>query len=375
MRIGIDVSSLCSNWDGIGTYVMDMVNYLSKLDCDDKFYLYSNVKTVVPLPESDKFVICADRCGNHLMWMDTRLPKYMKRDRLDVFWQPNYLMPIKVSGIKNVVTIHDMSAYSYSEYASTKTNITHKLFLKLTCKKADTILAISNNGAEEIIKSFPKEKNKVKTIYIGKKMFANGLDANEADVKECLSYFHVQPKNYLLFVGTLSPRKNAEVIVKGYFKYRNQGGKKKLVLAGNISAKSENVKILIEASEYRDDVIIAGYVSDLQKRIFYYHAAMLLFPSRLEGFGFPILEAMQAEIPVITSNCSCMPEIAGDAAIYLNDIDSPDEMASRIFDVEQMSLIDRENLIELGKKRVQYFDQMNYPQLVLQELLNTKSEW
>lgn len=375
MRVGIDVSVLCNQWDGIGTYTLDVLNYIIRCTTNHEFFLYADRKLVADLPLNKRFHLNVDNGSNHLLWLLTKLPKYAKRDKLDVFWQPNFILPFRVKGMRNIVNVHDMSAYAYSEYASTKTNITHKLFLKPTCEKADAILAISNNGAEEIIKRFPKEKNKVKTIYIGKKMFANGLDANEADVKECLTHFHVQPQNYLLFVGTLSPRKNAEVIVKGYFKYRDQGGKKKLVLAGNISAKSENVKSLIEASEYRDDVIIAGYVSDLQKRIFYYHAAMLLFPSRLEGFGFPILEAMQAEIPVITSNCSCMPEIAGDAAIYLNDINSPDEMASRIFDVEQMSLIDRENLIELGKKRVQYFDQMNYPQLVLQELLNTKSEW
>lgn len=368
MRIGIDISVLCNQWDGIGTYTMDVLKYIVQHPSEDEFYLYADRKLAEDLKLDKRFHLFIDNGANHLLWLLTKLPKYARRDHLDAFWQPNFILPFRVKGMRNIVNIHDMSAYAYSEYASTKTNITHKLFLKSTCEKADTILAISHNGAEEIIKCFPKAKDKVKTIYIGKKMFEKGLDASKKDSAECLANFSVEQDDYLLFVGTLSPRKNADVIVNGYLKYREQGGTKKLVLAGNIASKCENIRSMIAASKYSKDVVIAGYISDVQKRVLYYHAAMLLFPSRLEGFGFPILEAMQAEIPVITSNFSCMPEIARDAAVYLNNIDSVDEMAQRIFDVEKMDREQKSAMISRGKERVRYFDEMNYPDQVLEVL-------
>ena len=371
MRIGIDVSSLCSKWDGIGTYLMDMINYINNLENNqEEVYLYSNLPTLNPLPTNARFVIREGQCENHLKWMLLYLPKMMKADELDVFWQPNYLMPIKIKGIKNVITVHDVSAYAYSSYSTPKITLLHKLFLKPSCKKADLILAISKDGANEIHKHLDVPRSKIKTIYIGKKMFKNGLDATEEEVKKCLKSYHALKKQYLLFVGTLSPRKNAEVIIKGFIEYKNSGGKSKLLVAGKVASNCENLIKTIQKSEWREDIILTGYISEKEKRILYYNASMLLFPSRIEGFGFPLLEGMQAEIPVITSNTSCMPEIAENGAIYLNNIDSYVELAQRIYDVEKMEVTERKNLIERGKKRVEYFEQMNYSRQVFDELIN-----
>ena len=368
MRIGIDVSSRCSKWDGVGTYVKDMVDYLSKLECEDMFYLYSNKETAVPLPEGKSIVAYADKCDNHLKWMFTQLPKRMKADKLDAFWQPNYLMPIKVKEIKNVITVHDVSAYAYSQYSTSKITLLHKLFLKPSCRKAQYILAISKNGALEVSKHLKIKLDKIKMIYIGKKMFEHGLDVPMSRCIEYLKSVALIEKEYLLFVGTLSPRKNAKVIVDAYFQYRKKGGKRKLVIAGKIASNCEVLRQIIERSSYKDQVLLTGYISDEEKRILYYHAGAMVFPSRLEGFGFPLLEAMQAGIPVITSNVSCMPEIAGDAALYLKDIDDSNELADLFFRVEKMSREDLEKLRQLGYKRVEYFDNLNYRQLTYEFL-------
>lgn len=368
MRIGVDISTLCSKWDGIGTYTLDVLRYILRTPSKDEYFLYADRKLATELELDERFHLRIDDGTNHLLWLLTKLPRYAKKDQLDVFWQPNFILPFRIKGMRNVVTVHDMSAYAYSQYASTKTNITHKLFLNRTCKAADLIMTDSDNAAEEITKFLPSAKGKVKTVYIGKKMFEKGLDATDEECAECLTHFGVCKNDYLLFVGTLSPRKNADVIVKGYLKYRERGGSKKLLLAGNIAAKSEYIRTVIAESEYCNDIVVAGYISEKEKRIFYYNASMLLFPSRLEGFGFPILEGMQSEIPVITSNYSCMPEIASDAAVYLNDIDSCDEMADRIYEVERMDADEKMAMIKRGVSRVQYFDEMNYPQCVLQEL-------
>lgn len=368
MRIGIDISSLCNQWDGIGTYTLDVIRYIVSHSSEDEYFLYAKRGILTELDLDKRFHLHTDNEKSHLFWLLTHLPRYAKRDRLDVLWQPNYILPFRVRGMRNVVTVHDMSAYAYREFASVATNITQKVFLKRTCKLADTILAISRNGAADMEKYIPEAKGKTEIIYNGKRLFKNDLDASEQECNNCLKKYGIEKNEYLLFVGTLSPRKNAEVIIKGYFNYRDQGGTKKLVLAGKIAPTCEHIRYLIEESKYREDIVVAGYISELEKRIFYYHASMLLFPSRLEGFGFPLLEAMQAQIPVITSNCSCMPEIAGDAAVYINDINSPNELSTRIFDVEKMDEELKALLIKRGLERVRYFDEMNYPKRTLQEL-------
>lgn len=364
MRIGIDISLLSGSWDGIGHYIYNVLNYMNEQNYGDTFYLYSDKPISKKLGFQECFILReGDGKGNHILWLLTKLPALMKEDHLDVFWQPDFLLPRKVKGIKTVVTVHDMSAYAYSEYAPTKTNITHKLFLKPTCEKADLILTISNNCKQELQKCMKLDEKKIKTIYNGCKMFPKGIDASDIEVQKCLDDLQIKENEYILFIGTLSPRKNADVIVKAFLEYVKTGGKKKLVLAGNIAEKSKNVQEMIEMSEYKESFVVAGYISELQKRVLYYNAAMLLYPSRLEGFGFPLLEAMQAQIPVITSNCSCMPEIAKDGAIYLNNIDSYTELCERIFEVENMDEMRRKDLIEAGLKRVEYFEGIHFQKL------------
>lgn len=178
MRIGIDISVLCDKWEEFGTYVYEQLKYTERNDKENEFFLYADRPLATELRLGDQFHICVDNGGgNHLVWLLTRLPKYAKRDRIDVFWQPNFILPFRIPGMRSVVSVHDMSAFAYSGYASTKTNIVHKLFLKPTCRKADKILAISQNGASEIEKYLRVEASKIQTIYIGKKMFEDGLDA------------------------------------------------------------------------------------------------------------------------------------------------------------------------------------------------------
>jgi len=191
-------------------------------------------------------------------------------------------------------------------------------------------------------------------------MFERGLEATDLEVKECLNKYRINKNEYILFVGTLSPRKNDMVMIKAYIEYKKRGGQKKLVLAGNVASKSESVRRLVFSSDYKEDIILSGYITEKEKRIFYYNAAMLLFPSRLEGFGFPLLEAMQAEIPVITSKASCMPEIAKDAAIYLNDIDNEKELCECILKVESLSQEEKRDIIKRGMQRVAFFDTQNF---------------
>jgi len=367
MNIGIDVSLLSNEWDGIGTYILSELKYIANENTNDIFYLYSNKPVIIDLNISRNFIVREDNTNGHLKWLLTKLKKHLIEDKIDVFWQPNFLLPYRIKGMKLIVTVHDLSGYAYMEFASMKNNIAHRLFLKRTCKCADRILAISKSCMEDIEKYLRIPSHKIKVIYNGMKMF-NEEFVKAINFEEVISKYELLKKEYLLFVGTLSPRKNDKVMVDAYIKYRDNGGKRKLVLAGGIAKNSTDTVKFIKRCKYANDIILTGYIDEKTKIALYYCAKLVLYPSRLEGFGLPLLEAMQAEVPVITSKVSCMPEIAMDAAIYLNNIDDSSELAKRIFEVENMDYSEERRLIENGKRRVAYFDSLDYRKKTLEEI-------
>lgn len=369
MRIGIDVNPLGVDSDTMGAYIYNVLVYLCQSKDDNEYFLYSNIPLARELELDARFHMRIENSGGHLKWLLTTLPKRMVQDRLDVFWQPSFILPRSPRSVKTVVTVHDMAAYAHG-YSSPKANITHKLFLKLSCKHAQKVIAISQACKEDIIRYMSIDPQKIQVVYNGIKMFDDAPIPEEA-ADACMEKYEIRRGEYLLFVGTLSPRKNDRVIVEGYFEYRKQGGTKKLVLAGNIAEKSLPVKEMIAQSEYREDIVLTGYISEAEKKILYYNTAMLLYPSRLEGFGFPLLEAMQARVPVITANVSCMPEIAGDAALYLNNIDDPSELATRIFQAEALTPEEKQSLTEKGLARVAFFSREDARKKTLEAIEST----
>ncbi len=375
MRIGIDASVLSNKWDGIGTILFDELRYIHDTDDRNEYYLYANKPLLATELDDPRFVIREDKGYNHLTWLLTRLPTMIVKDQIDIFWQPDFLFPFRIKNMKNVIHVHDLSAYLHHEYAPWKTNVAHKFFLKQSLKKADRIITVSKYVKAEVEETFPWARNKTEMIYPGRKMFINDLDINQKEMEKYLFSHKITPGNYLLFVGTFSPRKNASLIADAFMKYRQNGGTKKLVIAGNIAKKSEKtIKKLLQSS-WKDEVVITGYVSEKQKKMLYYQAAMLLFPSRLEGFGFPLIEGFQAGIPVITGNVTCMPEIAGEAAIYLHDINDSSELAGKIAEVEILPEEKKNELIKKGYERVAFFDKQKNSSLIYQAIVNWKDQY
>ena len=360
MKIGIDISVLCNKWDGIGTYTNDVLQYIHKNKDNNEYFLYADRPIVADIPNDSRFHLNIGNGNNHLEWLLFKLPKLLKREVLDVFWQPNFILPYRVGKMRNVITVCDMSAYAHSVYAPKKTNIVHKLFLKPSCKKAAKIMVISHDAKEDLLKHIKIPSDKVKVIYLGRKVFPDGLDANEGEVQECFYKYRISKNNYFLFVGTLSPRKNDEVMLNAYIRYKELGGKRKLVLAGNIAEKSKHCIEELKETPYSEDIVVSGYVSEKEKRILYYNASALLFPSRLEGFGFPVLEGMKAQIPVITSRVSSLPEVGGDAAFYLEDINDSYELCMLMQRTEQLNSEEKAVVKEKGIRQVNKFETLQY---------------
>lgn len=196
-------------------------------------------------------------------------------------------------------------------------------------------------------------------IYIGDSYLDKCINWNEENWIKTKNKYGIGEK-YFIFVGDIQPRKNIYVMIDAFIKYKHSvKDDMQFVLVGKCRWKYQDILDRISNSSYKDDFILTGYVTDEEKTYLYKHARALIFPSRYEGFGFPILEAMSLEIPVITSNHSSMPEIAGNAALYLTDLDSSDELCELMRQVVFMPISKKKELCELGLKRAALFNRKN----------------
>ncbi len=194
----------------------------------------------------------------------------------------------------------------------------------LSLIRADAVVAISEATRRDTLSLFRLRSDKVRTIYFGFKHICE-LPAEQVPV----------PADYFLFPGVWKERKNVHGVVDAFARYRASGGKAHLVLTGsNTDAYGQSVRSRLEKQGIAPYAHSLGHVSDGQLSYLYKHARALVFPSYIEGFGYPVLEAMDCGVPVITSNRSSLPELAGDAGIVVDPDDSEAlaDAMTRVFD-------------------------------------------
>nr|AAS55730.1 putative mannosyltransferase [Aneurinibacillus thermoaerophilus] len=228
---------------------------------------------------------------------------------------------------KNALTIHDLAFLQFPEVASEQTDRHHSLWLPYSIKKADHIIAVSQHTKEDIIRYYDVPDEKISVIYLAAD---DQIKKEDRPLKEEVQAKYNLPEKYALYVGTIEPRKNIPFMLEGYAlakqKYKFPH---KLVIAGAKGWKYEKVYETFEKYRLHNDVIFTGYVEDMDLPVLYENADVFLFPSRYEGFGIPVLEAMQCGVAVIASNVSSLPEIVGEAG-RLVSLEKPEEFIDSI---------------------------------------------
>lgn len=353
MNIGIDVSLLKINLAGMGVYVKEMIEKFSSLDNENHYFLFTNADFLCEISVGANFEVVKNKVKPHILWLKVVLPFLLKKNKIDVFWQPDHILPIKVKGIKYYVTIHDLSGYKLQNVALKKVEIVSKLFMKKTCKDASKIITISEYTKRDIIDCLSVDPEKIEVIYNGDSPYKKPTIITKEQNEVCKKKYNIK-KPYFLFVGTINPRKNVLTIVKAFNKTKVKKDSQ-LVIVGEYGWNSQDVRNEIEKSEYKDDIIVTGYVSESEKEILYRNASCFVFPSILEGFGLPILEAMSVGIPVITSNVSSLPEVGGDAAIYLSNYNDSDELSQHMIGVLDLSDEKRKEIAQKGIEQANKF--------------------
>ena len=358
--IGIDARGLDANKTGITTYIEETVKQIVKLDnTDTKYILYSCRDINIDIEENDRFILKKCKAKKGTLWVYFKIQKLLYEDGVDVFWGTQHLLPMRnhySKNIKYVLTIHDLAIHKLKTVGQFKNTIIQRLFVKTSCKAADTIMADSEATKKDIEEILGIDERKIKVVYLGTN-FTSTYNVPKDNEKEILKKFNVEDRNYLFFVSTIEPRKNIVTLIKAFEELREKEteNKIKLILAGGLGWKYQDVIDTIDNSKYKEDINLAGYISKEEKECLLYNAKCFVYPSLYEGFGLPVLEAMSKDSVVVTSNISSLPEVGGDAAFYLNDVHDHIELATIIKKALNLTNEERTKIIEKGHKQVEKF--------------------
>lgn len=353
MLIGIDGNEAnISTKVGIGEYAFQIINHLSQIKSGQEFrvYLKNNPNSDLPKEtQSWKYKIIKPTP----LWTQFALPfkLFTEKTKPDVFFSPTHYAP-RFSPVSTVISIMDLSYIHFPELFTPSDLFQLKNWTEYSVRKASKIITISNSSKNDIIKIYQVPENKVSVVYPGiKDMPTKTIPMDDLQKKYSL------PKEYILFVGTLQPRKNIVRLVEAFSllkhdeKFKNKDIK--LVLVGKKGWQYEPIMEAPEKYNVADSVIFLDFVSDEDLPSLYKHAQFYILPSLYEGFGLPVLEAMKYDCPVITSNISSMPEAGGNAALYVdpeNVTDITEKMVRLLTDKKLQN-----ELIEKGKKQVSKF--------------------
>ena len=295
--------------------------------------------------------------GPGKLWTQWRLPLdlYTHRPRPDVFFSPTHYAP-RFSPIPTVVSVMDMSFLRFPELFNKSDLYQLQSWTKYSVQNAARVLTISNSSKDDIIKAYNISAEKVVTIYPGIKEITT-LEPRIYGMNQLQDKYHLSG-NFILFVGTLQPRKNISRLIEAFARIKNHEQTKdnkdlKLVIIGKKGWLYEDILAAPQKHGVENSVKFLENVTDDELTMFYKNALCYVLPSLYEGFGLPVLEAMKQGCPVITSNVSSLPEAGGDAALYV-DPEDVEDITQKITQVITDKNL-REELVAKGKKQVAKF--------------------
>ena len=365
MIIGIDIRMLARGTrSGIEEYTINLLSNIISLDNNIEYKLFYNgyekTKLEYNFLKLPNVQLKEFKIPNRLLDASFQFLNYPKIDKMlekvDVFFSPHIFSSAVSKKCKTITTFHDLSFKSYPEFYSTGKNYWHfSINPKKQAQKADKIIAVSQSTKDDLVKIYGIEPEKIKVIYSGIGP-ESGILNFESGILKVRKKYNL-PDHYILYLGTLEPRKNIIGLIKAFeilnSRFKIPDSKFQLVIAGSKGWLYEDIFKAVKNSPVKDDIIFTGFIDDKDKPVLYSLADLFVYPSFYEGFGFPPLEAMAAGTPVITSNFSSLPEAVGDAAIMINPYNL-DELAKAMEIVLSDEKL-RNILIERGYERVKNF--------------------
>jgi glycosyltransferase involved in cell wall biosynthesis len=326
-RIGIDARKLHDF--GIGTYIRNLLKQLARIDQATEYILLCRPCDLAIVNELGvNFRAVAESSPNYSLAEQVRIPVALRRERVDLFHAPHYVLP-PLTQCKSVVTIHDVIHLLFPQYLPGRLAHAYaRASLWAAARRADRILTVSETSKHDILRRFKVPAEKIVVIY-------NAIDER----------FNVQPsreqvqrvreryqldEQFVLYVGNIKPHKNLERLIDAFDRVRRSGfDHLRLLIIGDEISKYTALRRAVHVHKLHKAVRFLGFVPIETLAVLYRLADVFVFPSLYEGFGLPPLEAMASGAPVVTSNVSSLPEVVGDAALLVDPYD-PESIADGI---------------------------------------------
>lgn len=355
MRIGIDVSALVKEAAGIGQWIIHIMNNIMKIDTENDYFLftYDDIKIPYTLKENWQVVYYGGQNKKQIRYL-THMPKLLRQYNIDVFvGTRHYLPPFNKRKVKYLAIVHDLIPLYMPELFTKEHKLRFKIFTEICRRQAHEIVAVSNATKQDIIKYLNFDKSKIHVVYEAANPIFN-MEKDADAIKKTMESYKID-QDYILCLSTVEPRKNMLRTIKAYERCILQNNLPyKLVIVGGSGWNNGEIYDYVQSHEkLKPHVIFTGYVSYEDVKNIYANASLFIYASLCEGFGLPILEAMQSGIPVITSNISSMPEVAGNACELIDpyNIEELQQAMVKVLSSEEL----RNNMIEKGLKQAANF--------------------
>ncbi len=367
MRIGVNVRVLLGeNMEGIPRYIYETTLQMANEHPEDEFVLFFDRKVQADFgfPPNVKSVIVPWHARHPILWLwwfEVMMPLYLWWYKIDVFYSGDGYLSLR-SKIPTLLVIHDIAYLHYPDYVGKTSLGYYRKYVPKYLKRANHIVTVSEFVKKDIITHLNIPTEKISVAYN-----AVSPPINVDDIKLPATFIKaIDNKPYFLYVGAIQPRKNILKLIEGFLAFNRQSDVKyKLVLAGRFAWDTNEIQKAIESST---DIFHAGMVSESIKYKLIKDAVALTYISVFEGFGIPLLEAMKMGTPVITSNVTSLPEVAGDAAILVDPDDVKDITKALITITSQTGL--RDLLAKKGLERYQTFSWEESAQVIYHSLLD-----
>lgn len=352
LTIAIDVRDLRVAKTGTRTYLQELCNEFKKIDNDELRFHF--IDTNIPVYTGSNKILKLIEHARHLLWKQLMLPLKAFSKNCDIVFCSDSIVPIIHLGYKTIPVFHDAFLFETPENYGKLWLWLYKKTAIPAANRSPFVITPTHYAKKQIGFFIQIPADKLVVILEGPKMLGKANNDNTA-----LQSFSLTPGNYLLHVGSMFKRKNIPALIYAFGKLKSQGyNNLKLVLAGPTPQnKHENdYKLILDAIEntnLKDEIIITGYLPDEALGLLYKNALLYVFPSINEGFGIPVLEAFEHDLPVLVSNNTCLPEVGGDAVLQFDPFDTNDMFIKIKTVLDNAEL--RKEMVKKGRERLKDF--------------------
>jgi glycosyltransferase involved in cell wall biosynthesis len=323
MHIGLNAHllSLTETYRGAGIncYIRNLLTYLPRVDRDNRYTAFLGDGRFTSAGLALKLSrLPTSRPVIRILWEQAVQPFALKKERVDLLHALAFVVPL-LSPCPSVVTIYDLGFLLYPEGFKRAKRFYLSLFTRLSARRARRIIAISESTKRDVVRLLGVSPDKVDVVYCGVD------EAFRPLAEDQVAGFRAKrglPERFILFVGTIEPRKNITMLIEAFANLPTcQLANLKLVIGGAKGWFYQDVFARVEELGLEEEVIFPGYIPVSELPLWYNAAELFVYPSLYEGFGLPPLEAMACGTPVIVANTSSLPEVVGEAGLTVNPLD------------------------------------------------------